>query len=449
MPNTRLAAVGAFVVGGILLFAVGLFLIGSRRMLFSDTFQVYAEFSQIAALDNGAKVRVSGMDAGEVEVIRVPQTPAGRFRVEMRVRSDLQQLLRLDSVASIQNDGLVGNKFVQIDAGTEASPMVPDKGTVQSREPFDIAELMSKMSDTIDTVTATIVDLKGQIDVALKTVSDTTQMAQDLLGDVGEDAKAILSSSNKVTADLQVMVAGIRQGKGSVGKLLTDDALYESAKKMAADAQATMTNVREASAQAKSAIAGLQGQGGAVQGLTGNLQQTLTSARDVMADMAETTEALKRNFLVRGFFNRRGYFDLADVSVQEYRRGVLEAKDRRALRLWIKAEFLFERDDKGAERLSEGGRARLDSAMSQFVRYPGTSPLVVEGYAPSPTADERFLTSRARAQLVRTYIMGKFGLDPNVIAVMPMGVEAEDSPDGKTWDGIGLALFVPTAVVRG
>jgi phospholipid/cholesterol/gamma-HCH transport system substrate-binding protein len=449
MPNTRLAAVGAFVVGGILLFAVGLFLIGSRRMLFSDTFQVYAEFSQIAALDNGAKVRVSGMDAGEVEVIRVPQTPAGRFRVEMRVRSDLHQLLRLDSVASIQNDGLVGNKFVQIDAGTEASPMVPDKGTVQSREPFDIAELMSKMSDTIDTVTATIVDLKGQIDVALKTVSDTTQMAQDLLGDVGEDAKAILSSSNKVTADLQVMVAGIRQGKGSVGKLLTDDALYESAKKMAADAQATMTNVREASAQAKSAIAGLQGQGGAVQGLTGNLQQTLTSARDVMADMAETTEALKRNFLVRGFFNRRGYFDLADVSVQEYRRGVLEAKDRRALRLWIKAEFLFERDDKGAERLSEGGRARLDSAMSQFVRYPGTSPLVVEGYAPSPTADERFLTSRARAQLVRTYIMGKFGLDPNVIAVMPMGVEAEDSPDGKTWDGIGLALFVPTAVVRG
>jgi phospholipid/cholesterol/gamma-HCH transport system substrate-binding protein len=77
MPNTRLAAVGAFVVGGILLFAVGLFLIGSRRMLFSDTFEVYAEFSQIAALDNGAKVRVSGMDAGEVESIRVPPTWRG------------------------------------------------------------------------------------------------------------------------------------------------------------------------------------------------------------------------------------------------------------------------------------------------------------------------------------------------------------------------------------
>ena len=65
--TARLAAVGAFVVGGVLLFAVGLFLIGNRRMLFSDTFEVYAEFAQIAALDGGAKVRVSGMDAGEVQ----------------------------------------------------------------------------------------------------------------------------------------------------------------------------------------------------------------------------------------------------------------------------------------------------------------------------------------------------------------------------------------------
>ena len=57
----RLAAVGAFVIGGILLFAIGLFLIGSRRMMFGDTFRVYAEFAEVAALENGAKVRVAGM----------------------------------------------------------------------------------------------------------------------------------------------------------------------------------------------------------------------------------------------------------------------------------------------------------------------------------------------------------------------------------------------------
>jgi outer membrane protein OmpA-like peptidoglycan-associated protein len=257
-----------------------------------------------------------------------------------------------------------------------------------------------------------------------------------------------MASGTKVSGDLQTIVAGLKEGRGSVGKLLTDDALFVSAKKLAAEAEQTMANVREASAQAKSALAGLQGEGGAVKDVTANLQQTLTSARDVMADMAETTEALKRNFLVRGFFNKRGYFDLADVTVEDYRNGILENKDRRVLRLWIKSELLYELDDKGVERLSQTGRERVDSAMSQFVKYPRNSPFVVEGYAQQATADQRFLLSRARAELVRDYIIGRYGLDPKVIVALPMGANATDSPSGETWDGVGLAIFVPTAAAK-
>src|SRR5688572_18745544 len=107
MGGNRSAIVGAFVIGGLLLFAVGLFLIGDRRMLFTDTFEVYAEFSQIGGLQNGAIVRVAGLDAGEVETIHVPGAPSAKFRVKFRIREDLHPLLRLDSVATIQNDGLV------------------------------------------------------------------------------------------------------------------------------------------------------------------------------------------------------------------------------------------------------------------------------------------------------------------------------------------------------
>jgi hypothetical protein len=106
---------------------------------------------------------------------------------------------------------------------------------------------------------------------------------------------------------------------------------------------------------------------------------------------------------------------------------------------------LFETDASGVERLSPGGRARLDSAMSQFIKYPKTSPLVVEGYARAATGDQRFLSSRLRGQMVRDYIVGKFGLDPGLVAVMPMGEEAEDAPDGATWNGVALAMFVPAA----
>src|SRR4029079_12911039 len=158
----------------------------------------------------------------------------------------------------------VGNKFVQIDSGTEQSPVVPDEGTIRSREPFDIADLMSKMSETIDTVTSTILDLKGEVDNVLKTIADTTNTAQDLLNDVGDDAKAILASGKRVSADLQVIITGLREGRGTAGRLLTDDAMYQSAKKVAADAEATMANVREACLQAKTALANFQSEGGPV-----------------------------------------------------------------------------------------------------------------------------------------------------------------------------------------
>ena len=444
MSNLRAAAVGAFVIGGLLLFSVGLFFIGDRRMMFRDTLEVHAEFSQIAALDVGAKVRVAGMDAGEVEEIRVPAGPSGRFRVRMRVRKDLHPLIRVDSVASIQNDGLVGNKFIQIQTGTDAAAPVEGNGTIQSREPFDVSDLMQMMSDTLATVNAMLIDVKGRIDEALVAVSSTARGAQTLMLEMGGEVRTILASANRVSTDLTAMVANIRQGRGTMGKLLTDDSIYTSVKAIAADAEKAMATVREASLEARNAIADLRGENGPGKGLTADVQQTLQAARDAMTDLADATEALKRNFLFRGYFTRRGYFDLDDVSVAQYRQGALESKDRRALRIWLGAGVLFERDASGRERLSAGGTARLDSAMSQFVRYPPNSPFVVEGYAQEVTGDQRYLISSARSQLVRDYIVRKFKLDVNYVVTMPMGSEAQGSPAGDTWDGIALDMFVST-----
>jgi phospholipid/cholesterol/gamma-HCH transport system substrate-binding protein len=446
--NARPAIVGAFVLGGLLLFAVGLFLIGDRRMLFAETLHVYAEFAEVAALDTGAKVRVAGMDAGEVENVQIPTGPGGRFRVRLRVRKDLHPLIRLDSVATIQNDGLVGNKFVQIEAGTEQSPQVADEGTIRSREPFDIADLMQKMSDTIDTVNTMLVDVKSEVDDALAAVASVAKDAQLLMNDLGTDLRVILASTEQVTGNLAAIVDGVRKGRGTVGKLINDDSLYTSIKGMMADSQAALANVRVASEQAREVVADFRGEGGPAKSLTADLQQTLTAARDAISDLADTTEALKRNFFFRGFFNRRGYFDLDDVSVSDYRQGALETDDRRVLRIWLAASVLFVRDANGREALSDGGRARLDSAMAQFLRYPKTSPFVVEGYGEGTSADQRHLVSRQRAELVEDYLISKFKLDRNYVAVMPMGSEAKDSPAGGIWDGIALAMFVPTSALR-
>jgi phospholipid/cholesterol/gamma-HCH transport system substrate-binding protein len=442
MKGSRTAIVGAFVIGGLLLFTLGLFLIGNRRMLFERNFEVYTHFSNISGLQNGALVRVAGMEAGEVTLIEVPGGPARKFRVRLRIRENLRPVIRTDSVASIQNDGLIGNRYVQVQAGSEHAPEIEDDATIPSEEPFDFADALRKLNETIEIVTEIVEEVKVNVEGALNAVTETAQDAQALMADVGVEVRDIMASTEQATEDLMVITTRLREGRGTVGRLLTDESLFERTQQIADEAEKAMTNLRQAAEQAREAVADFRGEDGPVRGITGDLQQTMAQARTVMHNLAENTEALKRNFFFRGFFNRRGYFSLQDISVQDYRAGALENGDRVPLRIWAAAGVLFARDDEGREVLTDDGRARLDSAMATFVKYPRTTPFVVEGYADGPTGDERFLLSRSRAELVRDYLVERYRLDPNYLTTMAMGAEAIDSPAGTRWDGVALAMFV-------
>ena len=78
MNRARLAAVGFFVLMTVTLFGAGLFLIGERRMLFTKKIELETEFARVSGLQQGAPVNVSGMPAGNVRGIAVPDRPGGR-----------------------------------------------------------------------------------------------------------------------------------------------------------------------------------------------------------------------------------------------------------------------------------------------------------------------------------------------------------------------------------
>src|SRR5689334_16781263 len=103
--------VGLFVVGGLVLFGAGLFLIGDRRQTFGEHVEYYSEFRNLAGLSKGATVRVGGMDAGEVLAINIPDSPPLRFRVRWRITAKLRELVRHDSVASVDTEGIVGGTY--------------------------------------------------------------------------------------------------------------------------------------------------------------------------------------------------------------------------------------------------------------------------------------------------------------------------------------------------
>jgi phospholipid/cholesterol/gamma-HCH transport system substrate-binding protein len=442
---SRLAGVGVFLVGGLLLFAVGLFMIGDRQMAFAKKFTIYTQFSRITGLQPGAIIRVAGAKAGSVTQIVPPARPSEKFKVQLQITENLHQLVRTDSVATIETEGLVGGSFLAISAGTDQKPPAPVDSTIAGREPFAITDMLQQMSDTIVRVNLTIDRLQGDLENTMSSIAETAYNANALIVSVSRDVRTMTSAGARISGDVAEISEALRDGQGTLGKLLHDDTLYRRATEIATHAEAITSDARRVLEQVRKALNDFQSTEGSVQGLTANLRRTLDDARTAMTSFADNMEALKHNFLLRGFFNERGYFNLSSLSPAQYRAGLLTQNNRRTVaRVWLAAAVLFEPDpgEPGAEQLTEGGKMRLDSAIAPFLDRLVSGLLILEGYAQEGTRDEQYVRSQARASTVREYLIHKFQLDPTSTGMMPMGSEGAGSPGNGRWDGVALAAFL-------
>ena len=442
MNRARLAAVGFFVLMTVTLFGAGLFLIGERRMLFTKKIELETEFARVSGLQQGAPVNVSGMPAGNVRGIAVPDRPGGKFRVRFAIREDLEPLVRTDSVASIQTEGLVGGTYLAVSAGTEDAAAATPGTLLPSREPFEVADLLAQMSETVRLVNESITALSGDIQLAVRAVADTATHADSVIQEVGGDIAAIAASARRLAADTSAIAADLQAGRGTAGRLLKDDTLYREATEILTQARTTVTQVRGAVEDGRRTLANFNKEGGASQSVIADLGETVRHAREALSDLEQNMEALKRNWFFRGFFRQRGYFDLDALTPAEYRKGALERDGRRALRIWLAADRLFHTGPTRQLDLSEEGRLRIDSAMSTFLDYPLDRPLIIEGYAAAGTRADDFQLARQRAGLVRDYVIQRFALKTQTVGAMPLVGPAPDSPTRGAWEGVALALFV-------
>ena len=431
MKKEHYIGLGVFIVGSLLLFAVGIFLIGDRRMLFESSFEIWTEFTTITGLQTGATVRVSGKDAGEVLEIEVPTDPSKKFRVKIRITEELHPLVRTDSVAAIQTDGLVGNKFLAISSGTREMPMAPPYSTIAGQEPFEFTDLMQKANETLKTVNETIEGLQDDLERTLQVTTETIMEAKSVIKATGGDLKEITSSSNKIAKDLNEMIADVKQGKGTIGKLVTDNSLYESTNAIAKNAEVTSRNIREAAEKANQTIAEFREK--TQKGLTDEASGTLRNLNEVLSDMAENTEALKRNWFFRGFYKKRGYYDIDNLTIADY---LIMRKDREEKRFWLASQDLFEKSGE-KEVLTARGKDLIRERVKELYQYIENNPIyIVEGYASEGNSGDQYLASRSRALAVRTFVENEFPVPPESLGILPIGLKVNET--GEAWDGVAL-----------
>src|SRR5271168_822245 len=109
---SRAARLGAFIVATLAILVVGVFIIGGKQYMFTSTYRLKTEFATVVGLDAGAEVRIGGVHSGTVREIQLPKNPSGKITVLMDLQRSTHDIIKQDSVAAIETEGLLGNEYV-------------------------------------------------------------------------------------------------------------------------------------------------------------------------------------------------------------------------------------------------------------------------------------------------------------------------------------------------
>jgi len=200
---------------------VGIFFISGQVGFFSRRYTLKAYTSDAGGLREGAQVRLTGVAVGNLKRIEISPYHERARAVElvMSVARTYQDEIRTDSIASIETVGLLGESYVNLTRGSPGQEVVPNGGVLKSSEEADIKRVVQNANDVIvnlRVLSAKLNDITGQI-----------ESGKGTLGKFVYD-QTLYNRLNKTTDALDRMVTRVDEGKGSLGKLVVDETLYNT-----------------------------------------------------------------------------------------------------------------------------------------------------------------------------------------------------------------------------
>jgi phospholipid/cholesterol/gamma-HCH transport system substrate-binding protein len=359
---SRVARLGAFIVVTLAVLAAGVFIIGSKEYLFSPTYKLRTQFDNVAGLSAGADVEVGGVHSGTVISIALPHNPREKVTVVMQLDKSTQEIVKKDSVASIETEGLLGNEYVAVSFGSESQPGVENNDTIASIPPIQMGALLKTAS--------------GILDSSQQAIKNTTA----------------------ATAHLNDVSAKIDSGQGTVGALVNDKQLYNN-----------------------------------LEQTTATLNTTVQQAQVGVTDFQENMEALKHNFLLSGYFKKRGYEDEAALGANRI-SGLPEGAPVKTFT--YSAKELFDKRDsaklKHEKKLNDAGRFLADNEFGVAVVEASTDK--------AGDAKQDLTLTEARAMVVRQYLVGNFGFDDTAMKTLGEGKQGSGGSDSD-WGSIKIVIY--------
>ena len=272
--TTNKMKLGIFISLGIAVFILAIYFIGEKQQLFRSTFRLSGVFKDVAGLQAGNNVRLSGINVGTIDNVTIISDTS--VRVVILVDENTRKFIKKDAVASIGSEGLMGNKVLIINPGTGRKEIIEDNDTIATTQPTEIDEIMKSLKTTIDNTSSITSDLakiatniesgKGTIGRLMMDKSWRQNIESTILnlkeGSVGfrvfmdkadeldeilTSLKTTIDNTSNITNDLSKISGSIESGRGTIGRLLMDPSAAQNL-------DSTFINLKEGSARLKELI---------------------------------------------------------------------------------------------------------------------------------------------------------------------------------------------------
>jgi len=194
---------------------------GSSGGLFTRQLTVRSYFENSSGLKNGAQVTLEGVTVGTVKPIRiVPERKLTPVEVTMKIAAKYAGAIRQDSKTSLVTQGVLGDTDVDIDSERAVQPEIADNGELPTTESPSLTDVIKSSQGTIEQLNTIL--------AKVNTLVDTISSGKGSIGKLINDP-ALYDKAVGTVGQLQTIVDQIGNGKGSIGKLFTDDTLYNKA----------------------------------------------------------------------------------------------------------------------------------------------------------------------------------------------------------------------------
>ena len=373
--SRHLSRVQALVLGLIVLAGLGLglfalFAAGSRNGLDGSAFTVRAGFADIRGVEVGTRVRIQGMDAGEVEAVVPPTVPGEPVQLRLRVAGRLRHLVGADAKVEIASESLLSGKIVRIVPGSpKAEPIT--EGAVLASAPT------TELTEGIAQATAKLNHVLSEIDSVLGDV----RAGQGTTGTITKELAQATTRLNTVLAKVDTTLDGVQKGEGTLGQLVKNDGLYK-------ELNATLAEMRGALHEVRSG----EGTLGKLVKNNDVYAEALLSLQDVrkmVASVKQNSDAIKSLPVVRSY--------VIDAHKELIR------PDSKRYRKWFEEDKLFE---PGRAVLTEGGKKRLDEvAVWVNDQKDSAQEVIIAGFAGAQHNPDFALTlTQKQSEAVMEYL---------------------------------------------